>query len=137
MLKQLLTGVIDGEERYGLNWHGKRRARQAALSPRWNIAALPKAQLGLRDATGNLIVEGDNLEVLKLFQKSYAGRVKLIYIDPPYNTGKDFIYRDKFSDSINGYLELTGEISAGRKFSSNSETSGRFHTSWLNMIFPN
>src|SRR5699024_9053310 len=75
-------------------------------------------------------------EVLKLLQKSYAGKVKLIYIDPPYNTGKDFVYPDNFQDSIRNYLELTGQVEGGRKISSNTEASGRFHTDWLNMMYP-
>lgn len=82
------------------------------------------------------MIEGDNLEVLKLLQKSYASKVKLIYIDPPYNTGKDFVYPDNFQDNINNYLELTGQIQSGAKISSNTESSGRFHTDWLNMIYP-
>ena len=76
------------------------------------------------------MIEGDNLEVLKLLQKSYAGKVKLIYIDPPYNTGKDFIYPDKFQDNINNYLQVTGQEEGGRRISSNTEASGRFHTDW-------
>src|SRR5437016_10784405 len=83
------------------------------------------------------MIEGDNLEVLKLLQKSYAGKVKLIYIDPPYNTGKDFIYPDDYRDNIKNYLELTRQVDgAGRKLSSNTEASGRFHTNWLNMMYP-
>ena len=89
------------------------------------------------DTTQNLMIEGDNLEVLKLLQKSYAGKVKLIYIDPPYNTGKDFVYPDNFQDNIKNYLELTGQTGeGGRKLSSNTEASGRFHTDWLNMMYP-
>jgi adenine-specific DNA-methyltransferase len=83
------------------------------------------------------MIEGDNLEVLKLLQKSYAGKVKLIYIDPPYNTGKDFVYPDNFQDNIKNYLELTGQTGeGGKKLSSNTEASGRFHTDWLNMMLP-
>jgi adenine-specific DNA-methyltransferase len=83
------------------------------------------------------MIEGDNLEVLKLLQKSYAGKVKLIYIDPPYNTGKDFVYKDDYQDNIKNYLMLTGQIdSDGRKISSNTDASGRFHTDWLNMMYP-
>ena len=82
------------------------------------------------------MIEGDNLEVLKLLQKSYAGKEKLIYIDPPYNTGRDFVYPDDFRDSIKNYLELTGQVEGGRKTQSNVESSGRYHTEWLNMIFP-
>jgi adenine-specific DNA-methyltransferase len=88
------------------------------------------------DTTQNLMIEGDNLEVLKLLQKSYAGKVKLIYIDPPYNTGKDFVYHDSFQDNIKNYLELTGQVEGGQKISSNTEASGRFHTDWLNMMYP-
>ena len=83
------------------------------------------------------MIEGDNLEVLKLLQKCYAGKVKLIYIDPPYNTGKDFVYPDNFQDNIKNYLELTGQVDGnGNKISSNTEASGRFHTDWLNMMYP-
>jgi adenine-specific DNA-methyltransferase len=74
--------------------------------------------------------------VLKLLQKSYAGKVKLIYIDPPYNTGKDFVYPDNFQDNIKNYLELTGQVGGGAKISSNTDASGRFHTDWLSMIYP-
>ena len=83
------------------------------------------------------MIEGDNLEVLKLLQKSYAGKVKLIYIDPPYNTWKDFVYPDDYRDNLRNYLKLTGQIdSNNQKQSSNTEASGRFHTAWLNMLFP-
>jgi adenine-specific DNA-methyltransferase len=88
------------------------------------------------DSTQNLIIEGDNLEVLKLLQKSYAGKIKAIYIDPPYNTGNDFIYPDNFRDSIRNYLELTGQVESGQKTTSNAEAGGRFHTNWLTMIYP-
>jgi adenine-specific DNA-methyltransferase len=88
------------------------------------------------DTTQNLMIEGDNLEVLKLLQKSYAGKVKLIYIDPPYNTGKDFVYTDNYQESIQNYLELIGQVEGGPRLSSNKETSGRFHTVWLNMMYP-
>jgi adenine-specific DNA-methyltransferase len=82
------------------------------------------------------MIEGDNLEVLKLLQKSYAGKVKLIYIDPPYNTGKDFVYPDNFRDNITNYLRLTGQAEGGAAISTNTEASGRFHTDWLNMMYP-
>src|SRR5262249_51930289 len=89
------------------------------------------------DATENLIIEGDNLEVLKLLQKSYLGRVKLIYIDPPYNTGHDFIYPDDFGENLQTYFQYTGQIDAqGRKFGTNTETDGRFHSRGLNMMYP-
>jgi adenine-specific DNA-methyltransferase len=129
--------VTDVEEKYGLNWHGKRRARQLALTPSTGtLRPCPEDSVDW-DTTQNLMIEGDNLEVLKLLQKSYAGKVKLIYIDPPYNTGKDFVYPDNFQDNINNYLELTGQTGeGGRKLSSNTEASGRFHTDWLNMMYP-
>jgi adenine-specific DNA-methyltransferase len=137
VLKQLLGGAVDErEEKYGLNWHGKRRARQLALTPSTGtLRPCPEESVDW-DTTQNLMIEGDNLEVLKLLQKSYAGKVKLIYIDPPYNTGKDFVYPDDFRDNIKNYLELTGQIEGGRKTHSNTEASGRFHTDWLNMLYP-
>lgn len=137
VLKQLLGGAVDErEEKYGLNWHGKRRARQLALTPSTGTLRPCKDESVDWDTTQNLMIEGDNLEVLKLLQKSYAGKVKLIYIDPPYNTGKDFVYPDNFQDNIKNYLELTGQIEGGQKISSNTEASGRFHTDWLNMMYP-
>jgi len=137
VLKQLLGGLVDErEEKYGLNWHGKRRARQLALTPSAGTLRPAREESVDWDTTQNLMIEGDNLEVLKLLQKSYAGKVKLIYIDPPYNTGKDFVYPDNFQDSIRNYLELTGQAEGGAKISSNTETSGRFHTDWLNMVYP-
>lgn len=137
VLKQLLGGAVEEkEEKYGLNWHGKRRARQLALTPSTGtLRPCPQDSVDW-DTTQNLMIEGDNLEVLKLLQKSYAGKVKLIYIDPPYNTGKDFVYPDDFRDNIKNYLELTGQVEGGRKISSNTEASGRFHTDWLNMMYP-
>ena len=128
--------VTDTDEKYGLNWHGKRRARQLALTPSTGTLRPCVDESVDWDTTQNLMVEGDNLEVLKLLQKSYAGKVKLIYIDPPYNTGKDFVYPDNFQDNIKNYLELTGQLEGGRKISSNTEASGRFHTDWLNMMYP-
>ena len=137
VLKSLLGAEVDErEERYGLNWHGKRRARQLALTPSTGtLRPCPEESVDW-DTTQNLMIEGDNLEVLKLLQKSYAGKVKLIYIDPPYNTGKDFVYPDNFQDSIKNYLELTGQLEGGQKISSNTDASGRFHTDWLNMVYP-
>lgn len=128
--------VTETDEKYGLNWHGKRRARQLALTPSTGtLRPCPDESVDW-DTTQNLMIEGDNLEVLKLLQKSYAGKVKLIYIDPPYNTGKDFVYPDNFQDNIRNYLELTGQVEGGQKISSNTEASGRFHTDWLNMMYP-
>ena len=138
VLRQLLGDAVDErEEKYGLNWHGKRRARQLALTPSiGTLRPCPKDSVDW-DTTQNLMIEGDNLEVLKLLQKSYAGKVKLIYIDPPYNKGKDFIYRDNYRDNIGHYLRLTGQTdNESRKISSNTELSGRFHTDWMNMMYP-
>ena len=138
VLKQLLGGAVDErDEKYGLHWHGKRRARQLALTPSaGTLRPCPKDSLDW-DTTQNLMIEGDNLEVLKLLRKSYSGTIKLIYIDPPYNTGKDFVYPDDYRDNIQNYLALTGQIDdENRKLSSNTEASGRFHTDWLNMMYP-
>lgn len=138
VLRQLLGAAVDEkDEKYGLNWHGKRKARQIALTPSTGtLLPCPDESVDW-DTTQNLMIEGDNLEVLKLLQKSYAGKVKLIYIDPPYNTGKDFVYPDNFQDSIKNYLSLTGQIDeGGAKATSNTEASGRFHTDWLNMMYP-
>ncbi|HEI9862218.1 DNA methyltransferase [Klebsiella pneumoniae] len=137
VLKQLLGENVDEkEERYGLNWHGKRQARQLALTPSRGTLRPCKDESVDWDHTKNLMIEGDNLEVLKLLQKSYAGKVKLIYIDPPYNTGKDFVYSDNFQDNMKNYLEMTGQTEDGVRITTNAETSGRYHTDWLNMIYP-
>lgn len=144
VLKQLVgdATATDDEEKYGLNWHGKRRARQMALTPSTGtLRPCPDESVDWA-TTQNLMIEGDNLEVLKLLQKSYAGKVKLIYIDPPYNTGKDFVYPDNFQNNIQNYQELMGwRDKDGERISSlasrrNSEANGRFHTDWLAMIYP-
>lgn len=117
VLKQLVGDATasDAEEKYGLSWHGKRRARQLALTPSTGtLRPCPEDSVDW-DSTQNLMIEGDNLEVLKLLQKSYAGKVKLIYIDPPYNTGSDFVYPDNFQNSIQNYLELTGQAEGGAR----------------------
>ena len=137
VLKGLVGAVVtDADEKYGLNWHGKRRARQLALTPSTGTLRPCPEESADWDTTQNLMIEGDNLEVLKLLQKSYANKIKLIYIDPPYNTGTDFVYPDSFQDSIKNYLEVTGQIEGGAKTGSNTEASGRFHTTWLNMMLP-
>jgi len=137
VLKQLLGGAVDErEEKYGLNWNGKRRARQLALTPSTGtLRPCPEDSVDW-DTTQNLMIEGDNLEVLKLLQKSYAGKVKLIYIDPPYNTGRDLIYPNDFHDPIQTYLEITGQKDGAAKLTSNTEAGGRYHTNWLNMMYP-
>lgn len=138
VLKLLLgTAVDERDEKYALNWFGKRQAQQLSRSSSAGTLRPKPEESVAWDETSHLMIEGDNLEVLKLLKKSYSGRVKAIYIDPPYNTGKDFIYPDDFTNSIQNYLEVTGQIDTqGRRLSSNTEASGRFHTDWLNMMYP-
>ena len=138
ILQQLLGEVVEEcEEKFGLSWHGKQRARQLSLTPSTGTLRPSREESVNWETTQNLMIEGDNLEVLKLLQKSFAAKVKMIYIDPPYNTGGDFVYPDNFRDNVDNYLELTGQLDGtGRKLSSNTETSGRFHTDWLNMMYP-
>ena len=123
-------------ERYGLSWSG--RAKQQAIVQHPSLGTLrPKAGEGINEeTTGNLIIEGDNLEVLKLMQKAYLGKIKMIYIDPPYNTGNDFMYEDNFADPLAGYLEQTGQTVDGKRLSTNTETAGRYHSNWLSMMYP-
>ena len=137
VLRQLLGDeVAEGEEKYGLNWFGKKKARQIALTPSTGtLRPCPEESIEW-GTTQNICIKGDNLEVLKLLQKNYAGKVKMIYIDPPYNTGKEFIYPDKFQDNLDTYLQYTGQKAGGLKTSSNTENSGRYHTNWLNMMLP-
>lgn len=139
VLRQLLgdAKVLDeGKEKYGLNWHGKKKARQIALTPSTGtLLPCPEESVDW-DTTQNLFIEGDNLEVLKLLQRSYSNKVKMIYIDPPYNTGKEFIYPDKFQDNLDTYLKYTGQADDnGVKFSSNTESNGRKHSNWLSMMY--
>ena len=137
LLQLLGDAVSEDKEKYGLTWHGKKKARQIALTPSLGTLRTCKEESVDWDTTQNLFIEGDNLEVLKLLQKSYANKVKLIYIDPPYNTGKEFIYPDKFQDNLDTYLRYTGQKDdEGFKVSSNTESSGRYHTNWLNMMYP-
>lgn len=137
-LKRVLGDWIEpGKERFGLTWPGKAECMRVIQEP--SIATLKpvRAESVNFDKTENLFIEGDNLEVLKLLQKSYYGKIKLIYIDPPYNTGKEFIYPDKYSETLETYLEYTGQIdSEGRRFSTNTEAEGRFHSRWLSMMYP-
>ncbi|MEA3642273.1 MAG: site-specific DNA-methyltransferase, partial [Lamprobacter sp.] len=137
-LKQALGEAVDErEERYSFTWHGKRRAKQIAQTPSTGtLRPCPEESVNW-ETTKNLFIEGDNLEVLKLLQKSYHRKVKMIYIDPPYNTGKEFIYPDKWQDNLDTYLRYTGQVDdEGFKVSANAETSGRYHTNWLNMMYP-
>lgn len=137
-LKELLGGHVEQRtERYGLSWAGKSEAFRNVQSP--SIATLlPMPDDSVNwDSTENLIIEGDNLEVLKLLQKPYHGKVKMIYIDPPYNTGNEFIYPDNFREGLQDYLRYSGQISdEGIKQTTNTETSGRFHSNWLSMMYP-
>lgn len=137
-LKLSLCEDIDtADERFGLHWAGKKNCFKIIQEP--SIGALkpaPEESVDW-DSTQNLFIEGDNLEVLKLLQKSYYGKVKMIYIDPPYNTGKEFIYPDKYQENLQTYLAYTGQVDEeGYKFSTNTETEGRFHSKWLNMMYP-
>jgi adenine-specific DNA-methyltransferase len=129
--------VDDRPERYSFTWAGKRDAIRLLQTPsRATLVPAPKESVDF-DETQNLFIEGENLEVLKLLYKSYAGRVKMIYIDPPYNTGNDFIYPDDFRDPLDTYLKLTGQKdSEGNLLTSNPETSGRYHSAWLSMMYP-
>jgi adenine-specific DNA-methyltransferase len=126
-----------GQERFGLVWPGKAQCMKIIQQP--SAATLkPARDESLNfDTTGNVFIEGDNLEVLKLLQKAYFGKIKLIYIDPPYNTGQEFIYPDKYSETLETYLAYTGQADAeGRRFSTNTDTVGRYHSNWLNMMYP-
>jgi len=137
-LRLALGDMVDtGKERYGLNWPGKSACFKAIQTPSMGtLLPAPEESVNF-DTTENLIIEGDNLEVLKLLQKSYIGKIKMIYIDPPYNTGNDFIYPDNYSESLQTYLEYTGQVGEeGKRFSSNTDTDGRFHSKWLNMMYP-
>ena len=127
-LKQILGEYVE---------ESKEQALRLAQSPSTGTLRPCKDESKDFDTTGNLYIEGDNLEVLKLLQKSYHSKIKMIYIDPPYNTGKDFVYPDDYRDNMQNYLELTGQVDeSGRKIGTNSEASGRYHTDWLNMMYP-
>ena len=129
--------VDDREERFGMTWPGKRDCFKVIQEPSIGTLKPCKDESVNWDKTENLFIEGDNLEALKLLQKSYYGKVKVVCIDPPYNTGNEFIYPDKYSESLETYLAYTGQVDAeGRKFSTNTEADGRFHSKWLNMMYP-
>jgi adenine-specific DNA-methyltransferase len=137
-LKALLGDYVEtNDEYYRFTWAGKAMARQEANKPSTATLRPNKAESKDWDTTENIFIEGDNLEVLKLLQKSYANQVKMIYIDPPYNTGKDFVYKDNYADNLGNYLALTGQTDEeGKKLNTNSETDGRYHSNWLNMMYP-
>ena len=138
VLRQLLGDFVDDEqERYSFKWNGKGKALRLSQTPSMGTLRPCKEESKNWDNTENLYIEGDNLEVLKLLQKSYYGKVKMIYIDPPYNTGGDFVYKDNFHDNIQNYKEITGQVDGeGNKIDTNTESNGRFHTDWLNMMYP-
>ncbi len=132
MLQSVLGENIETEkERYSFNWNGKSEAIKIALKQSTGTLRPAKESSKNWDDTQNLYIEGDNLEVLRILQSSYRNKIKMIYIDPPYNTGKDFVYSDKFNDTVDDYKERVGE-----KYKTNANTSGRYHTNWLNMMYP-
>jgi adenine-specific DNA-methyltransferase len=137
-LKELLgDDAGDDRERFGLFWAGKRRALRAAQEPTTATLKPDFENSKHWDTTKNVFIEGDNLEVLKILQKHYHGKIKMIYIDPPYNTGKDFVYPDNFKEGLDTYLEWTRQVNEeGKKVSTNSESEGRYHSNWLNMMYP-
>ena len=137
-LKLALGETVDvGKERYGMNWPGKAECFKTIQAPSLGtLRPCPEESVNF-DTTENLIIEGDNLEVLKLLQKPYLAKVKMIYIDPPYNTGSDFVYPDDYTESLQTYLEYTRQVdSQGKKFGTNTDADGRFHSKWLNMLYP-
>jgi len=137
-LKLTLGETVDtGKERYGMNWPGKTDCFKIIQQPSVGTLLPVREESVNFDTTENMIIEGDNLEVLKLLQKSYLGKIKMIYIDPPYNTGNDFIYPDNYTETLQTYLEYTGQVdSQGRRFGTNSDINGRFHSKWMNMMYP-
>ena len=137
-LSQLLgDAAASGPERYGLSWAGKADAVRAVQSlSTGTLVPAPDESVNF-DTSENLILEGDNLEILKLLQKSYHGKVKMIYIDPPYNTGHEFIYPDNFREGLADYLKYSGQVDGeGMKMTVNAETGGRYHSNWLSMMYP-
>lgn len=137
-LQELLSSdAADGNERFGLFWPGKKRALRAAQEPTTATLKPDFENSKNWDTSKNVFIEGDNLEVLKILQKHYHGKIKMIYIDPPYNTGKDFVYPDNYKEGLDTYLEWTRQVNEeGRRVSTNSETEGRYHSNWLNMMYP-
>lgn len=137
MLRTILgEDLTGGGNRFGLTWPGKLQAIRAAQAPTTATLA-PDIENSVNwDDTQNVVIEGDNLEVLKILQKHYYGKIKMIYIDPPYNTGNDFVYHDNYADPIGSYLEMTGQRDGEGKLSTNTESDGRFHSNWLNMMYP-
>lgn len=137
-LKELLAeDAGEPNERFGLFWPGKRQALRAAQDPTTATLRPAKDESKDWDTTNNIFIEGDNLEVLKVLQEQYHNSIKMIYIDPPYNTGKDFVYPDNFKEGLQNYLEFSQQVDEGnKKISTNTETAGRYHSNWLNMMYP-
>jgi adenine-specific DNA-methyltransferase len=137
-LKELLgDDVQDESERFGLFWPGKKRALRAAQAPTTATLRPDRDNSKDWDTTQNIFIEGDNLEVLKILQKFYHRKIKMIYIDPPYNTGNDFVYPDNYQEGLDSYLEWTKQVNEdGKALSTNAETDGRYHSNWLNMMYP-
>ncbi|WP_105901893.1 site-specific DNA-methyltransferase [Vibrio gangliei] len=139
LLKQELSrNIVEGpQERYQLNWPGKREALLTANAPIAKTLRPCREESVDFDTTQNLFIEGDNLDALKLLQETYLGKVKMIYIDPPYNTGNDFIYEDDFAEDVDSYIERSNQIDEeGNRLVSNTESNGRFHSDWLSMLLP-
>ena len=136
--QELSKDIVEGaEERYQFTWPDKRNAIRLANAPTTDTLRPCREESVDFDNTQNLYIEGDNLQVLKLLRENYLGKVKMIYIDPPYNTGNDFVYNDDFSQSTGEYMHNSGqEDEEGNRLVTNSESNGRFHTDWLNMIYP-
>lgn len=138
LMQEIATRVVEGrDERYQFTWPDKRQAILAANAPLSKTLRPAREESVNFDDTENLYIEGDNLDVLKLLQETYLGKIKMIYIDPPYNKGGDFVYNDDFKQSMGEYIEASGQYDEeGNRLEKNLETNGRFHTDWLNMIYP-
>ena len=138
MLKQELSAVVveGNEERYQFTWPDKKKSILLANAPIAKTLRPCREESVDFDTTQNLYIEGDNLAVLKLLQETYLGKIKMIYIDPPYNTGNDFVYNDDFAENADEYLAHSGQLDEeGNRLVANTESNGRFHTDWLNMIY--
>ena len=135
--QELVESIVEGpQERYHLNWPGKREALLAANAPIAKTLRPCREESVDFDTTKNLFIEGDNLDALKLLQETYLGKVKMIYIDPPYNTGNDFIYEDDFAEDVESYkLRSNQKDEEGNRLTHNTSTNGRFHSDWLSMIY--
>ncbi len=138
LMQEISTTVVEGkDERYQFTWPDKKKSILLANSPISKTLRPCREESVDFDNTENLYIEGDNLDVLKLLQETYLGKIKMIYIDPPYNTGNDFVYNDDFAESAEEYLANSGQFDEeGNRLVQNTESNGRFHTDWLNMIYP-